>query len=78
MDLVMWVLKDMEPGRMVEGFVYLMLLFWKVKPHLTRVEQQMAGVVDELKKINVRLEHGEERFDKIESRLSKLEPQPKE
>ena len=78
MDLVVWVLKDMEPGRMVEGFVYLMLLFWKVKPHLTRVEQQMGGVVDELKKINVRLEHGEERFDKIESRLFKLEPQPKE
>lgn len=78
MDLVMWVLQDMEPGRMVEGLIYLMVLFWKVKPHLNKVEQQMAGVVTELQKINMRLAHGEERFDKIEDRLNKLEPQPKE
>lgn len=77
MEFVLWVLKDMEPGRMFEGLIFILVTWSTVKPHLTKhlvkIETRMDGVVEQLTLINERLESGEKRFDQIENRLSQIE-----
>ncbi len=82
MDLFLSVFTDMQPGRLTESLIFLAVLWWKFKPHLTKVENEITGVRSELMTMNDRMakgfEEGEKRFELIEYRLSKVENKTKE
>lgn len=77
MDLVFLILNDIQPGRLSESLIFLAVLWWKVRPHLKKIEERMEGMERGLKGIESRMSEGfrmgEERFQNLESRVYKLE-----
>lgn len=69
-EVVLWILKDIQPGRLTESLIFLVVLLWRIRPHLRKVEDRLAGL-----EIAVRegFQSGERRFINVESRLSSLE-----
>lgn len=71
------ILKDMDKGRLAENLIFLVVLWWKVKPHLTKIEERMAGIEKGMMNfkstVDSALNAGDVRFQKIESRLDFLE-----
>lgn len=74
-------LKDFEPGRLLESLIFLAVLLAKLKPHLKRVEDRMAGIESNMKSIkdsvNLGFSQGNARFNKIEQRIEILEAEKK-
>lgn len=64
------VLSESNPSSLVQSLIIFFIVWWKVKPHLTRIE-------NEIRQINSNMQTGfragEERFSKIEDRVSRLE-----
>lgn len=54
---------------------------WKIKPHLKRVEDRMAGIETAMKSmkdsVTMGFAQGNARFSRIETRLDLLENKPK-
>lgn len=73
MDLILSVFTDIQPGRLTESLIFLCVLWWKVKPHLKRIEDEMGGMKIQLVNINESMKVGEKRFENIEGRLVVLE-----
>lgn len=66
---------DLSLGRMVEGFVIFYFVWKKVSPHLTKIEERLAGLESA---VSSGFNSGEQRFTRIEGRLDALETNPKE
>ena len=71
------VLKDMDKGRLAENLIFLIVLWSRVKPHLKKIEERMAGMENVMQSfkdtVTESLHTGELRFSKIETRLDFLE-----
>lgn len=71
------ILKDMDKGRLAENLIFLIVLWSRVKPHLKKIEERMAGMESVMRTfqatVHESLQHGDLRFSKIESRLDFLE-----
>ena len=70
--LIEKVWSESNPARLGESVMLLGIIWWKLKPHLKKIE-------DELAKLNANMQNGfaagEVRFEKIESRVARLETQ---
>ena len=79
--LIFDILKDIQPGRLIESLIFLAVLMWKIKPHLKRVEDRMAGIETAMKSmkdsVTMGFAQGNARFSRIETRLDLLENKPK-
>ncbi len=62
--------KDISIARILESTILLSLIWSKIKPHLTKIEQRMEGLEQAVK---VGFNNGSIRFETIEYRLKKLE-----
>lgn len=71
------ILKDMDKGRLAENLIFLVVLWSRVKPHLKKIEERMAGMESVMHSfkdtVTESLHHGDLRFSKIETRLDFLE-----
>lgn len=78
------MIKDFQPGRFLELFLLMAGAWWKLKPHLTKIEGEVSGLKDEVsglkdehKKTNAQMKYsfdvGDQRFYRIETRLDKIE-----
>lgn len=71
------VLRDMDKGRLAENLIFLIVLWSRVKPHLKKIEERMAGIENVMTNfkstVDESLHNGEQRFTKIESRLDRVE-----
>lgn len=71
------ILKDMDKGRLAENLIFLIVLWSRVKPHLKKIEERMAGMESVMRTfkatVDDSLQLGDIRFSKIESRLDFLE-----
>lgn len=65
-------LHDVSPGRIAESFVLLWVIWRKLRPHLTKIEDRIAGVEKAL--LNG-FNDGEIRFQRIEADIEKLKSQ---
>jgi hypothetical protein len=63
-----WV--EAEPWRLLETFVILWVVWWKLKPHLAKIENELTQINVNMKK---GFDAGELRFSKVESRIDVLE-----
>lgn len=74
------ILKDMDKGRLAENLIFLIVLWSRVKPHLKKIEERMAGIENVMttfkSTVDESLHNGDLRFSKIESRLDFLESAP--
>ena len=68
--ILMALVSDFQPGRLVESLIFLVVLWKKVLPHLTKIEKRLEGLEDAVKQ---GFNSGELRFITIEDRISKLE-----
>lgn len=70
-------LRDIDKGRLAENLIFLIVLWSRVKPHLKKIEERMAGMEDVMRtfkaSVDEALHSGELRFSKIESRLDFIE-----
>jgi hypothetical protein len=77
MEIILDLLRGFQAGRLVESLIFLGVLWIKVKPHLKRVEDRMAGIEKGMMGINqtvtMGFQSGETRFSAIENRLDKVE-----
>lgn len=77
LTLILPLLKDMQPGRLIESLIFLVVLLARMKPHFKKVEDRMLGLENGLKSIrdsvNMGFSQGNARFSKIETRLDILE-----
>ena len=77
LSFTMDILKDMDKGRLAENLIFLIVLWSRVKPHLKKIEERMAGMENVMHSfkdtVNESLQSGELRFSKIESRLDFIE-----
>jgi hypothetical protein len=84
-ELVFNILKDIQPGRMIESFLFLGVCMWKLKPVLKRVDDRMVSLEKTLKaavkevsdNVTMGFSQGNARFTRIETRLDLLENKPK-
>ncbi len=80
-DVVISILSDIQPGRLIESMIFLAVCIWKIKPHLLKIETRMQGLENCMNSIkdNVSLgfTQGNARFNRIETRLEILESTPK-
>lgn len=79
MDLLM-IFSDIQPGRLVESLIFLSAMWWKVKPHLNKIEARMSGMETALNTMNANMSkgfaEGDKRFDRLETRVETLELKP--
>lgn len=64
------IAKDMQPGRLAESLIFLGVLLWRINPHLKKIEDRLKGL--EIAVANG-FKSGEDRFIKIEGRITALE-----
>lgn len=64
--------KDLSPGRMLESFILLAVTWSRLKPHLKKMEERLAGLESAL---TAGFKSGELRFERIEDRVTDLEKQ---
>ena len=70
MGMLTPLFKDVQAGRMIESVVLLAIIWSKLKPHLTKIEDRLKGVELALQTgFNLR----DERIQKNEARLTALE-----
>lgn len=71
------ILRDMDKGRLAENLIFLIVLWSRVKPHLKKIEDRMAGIENVMttfkNTVDDSLQLGEIRFSKIETRLDFIE-----
>lgn len=71
------ILRDMDKGRLAENLIFLIVLWSRVKPHLKKIEERMAGMENVMRTfkatVDESLHSGEIRFAKIETRLDFIE-----
>ena len=65
--------REISLGRMAESAILLSIIWSKLKPHLKKIEDRMAGLESA---VNKGFNLGETRFQHIENRLTNLENQP--
>lgn len=70
MDLLLSLVSDIQPGRLMESLLLLGLFWTKVKPHLTKIEDELNGIKNSMVE---GFSAGEKRFESIEARLSQIE-----
>lgn len=62
--------KDISLGRMTESVILFLIIWSKLKPHLKKIEDRLAG-------LELAVQNGltsvETRFEKIEKRIEKIE-----
>jgi hypothetical protein len=63
-------INDLSVARIVEAYVIFAIVWRKFKPHLTKIEDRLSGL-EEAVKAGFNL--GEQRFEKIEKRITVLE-----
>lgn len=84
LDLIMWVCKDIQPGRLAESLIFLFVLLWRVRPMMNGIRLQVAEAVKELASVKTELaslkttvaagfQNGEQRFERLENRVSIVE-----
>lgn len=77
MEFIADIFEGFQTGRLVESLIFLGVLWIKVKPHLKRVEDRMAGIENSMAGINqtvtMGFQSGETRLSAIENRLDKIE-----
>jgi len=61
---------DLSPARMLEAVVLLFIIWRKLSPHLTKIENRIAGLESAVRD---GFKTGESRFEKIENRVLSLE-----
>lgn len=80
-ELIHTLIKDIQPGRLLESLVFLTFLLYKIKPHLKQADKRMQsieGTVKEIKDtVTLGFAQGNARFTRIETRLDLLEQKPK-
>jgi hypothetical protein len=59
-----------NPARLTESVMLLGIIWWKLKPHLKKIEDELAKLNDNMKN---GFAAGEIRFEKIEMRVEILE-----
>ncbi len=69
-SMVDQVPKEISLGRMVESLVLLSIIWSKLKPHLTKIEDRIAGLETALRD---GFKSGDHRFSMIEDRVTALE-----
>lgn len=71
------ILGSIDKGRLAENLIFLVVLWSRVKPHLKKIEDRMAGIEKVMttfkSTVDESLDKGAERFTKIESRLDRVE-----
>ena len=76
MEFLLAIIGDIQPGRLVESLIFLGVCWWKVKPHLVKVETRMDGIEKNLSTINSTMSAGfaagEKRFAQIEENVTQL------
>lgn len=74
------IFSDIQPGRLVESLIFLSAMWWKVKPHLNKIEARMSGMETALNTMNANMSkgfaEGDKRFDRLETRVETLELKP--
>lgn len=70
MEYIYLTFKDFEAGRLLESLIFLAVLWFRLKPHLTKIEARMAGLEDAVK---LGFNSGELKFNNLENRISVLE-----
>lgn len=84
LDIVFWVFKDIQPGRLVESLIFLFVMLWRVRPMFNSIKQQVADAVKEIASLKTEVaqlktavtsgfQNGELRFDNLENRVKVLE-----
>lgn len=66
---------DLSGGRMFESLILLAIIWRKLKPHLTKIEERLQGLESA---VSEGFKAGESRFQQVESRLKKVEEQQQE
>ena len=73
-EIIFGMIKDfpheISLGRMFESIVLLGLIWSKLKPHLTKIEDRLAGLEGA---VRLGFDAGEVRFEKIEKDVKMLE-----
>jgi len=76
-DVMTAAFQGFQTGRLVESLIFLTVLWVKIKPHLKKADERMAGIELSIAGINKTVTAGflagENRFSKIESRLDIIE-----
>lgn len=76
-DILLWMITDVKPGRLIESIIVIVILMWKLKPHMTKMEDRMMGLEVGVKNLEKTMQSsfkaGDQRFSDIERRLEKLE-----
>jgi hypothetical protein len=70
LNLLNPIVSTIEPGRLIESLIFLVVLLWKLNPHLKKIEDRMEGIENAVREKFVA---GESRFEEIETRLDSLE-----
>lgn len=73
MDLLLSFITDIEPGRLSESLIFLLILWFKVKPHLKLIEDRMQGIEVGVKNLGYKVELADKRFQDLEYRIENLE-----
>lgn len=63
-------LREISWGRFIESLALLIIIWFKIKPHMKNIEDRLSGLETALK---LGFKSGESRFENIEGRLSSLE-----
>lgn len=75
--LIMSLMADIQPGRLIESLIFLTVLIWRIKPHLKKVEDRMLGMETGLnnleKSMSLSFKAGEKRFSQIESSIENMD-----
>jgi hypothetical protein len=61
---------EISPARMLESIILLGLIWRKLSPHLTKIENRIAGLEAAVRE---GFKSGELRFERIETRVTTLE-----
>lgn len=71
------IIRDIDKGRLAENLIFLIVLWSRVKPHLKKIEERMAGIEHGMNSFKNSVDNalvaGDKRFSSIESRLDKIE-----
>lgn len=75
MEFLLPFVTDIDPGRLSESLIFLGVLWWKFKPHLTKMESEITLL---RKSVSEGFAAGEQRFERLENRVANLENKTKE
>ncbi len=77
MDLLVFLFRDIEPGRLLESLIFLFVMLWRMRPYFRKFDghvQELKAEISGLKAaVQAGFKSGEERFSRIENRVTLLE-----